>query len=153
MPRPTYDVDITVSIDRSRLPDLFDAVESLGYSVPGQYRTGWVDRVAEMPPIKFRVFLQDHGVDVDLFLAETPFQDQLLARRIEGRVNGFTVWLVSPEDLILLKLLASRPRDLSDIGDILFTQGDLDESYLRKTAASLKILDPLQQVLDEHHRQ
>ena len=63
------------------------------------------------------------------------------------QLNGLTAWLVSPEDLILLKLLASRPRDLADIGDVLFTQGELDTTYLRHWADELGVRASLEQAL------
>jgi hypothetical protein len=48
-----------------------------------------------------------------------------------------------------LKLLARRPRDLGDIADILFTQGQLDEIHLRHWANELGILPDLERVLAE----
>jgi hypothetical protein len=94
-----------------------------------------------MPLVKFRLYLHGREVDVDAFLAETPFQEQLLSRRQRVALDNLEVWLVSPEDLILLKLLAGRPRDIADIGDVLFTQGAKspvallsDASLGRKTA-------------------
>jgi hypothetical protein len=48
-----------------------------------------------------------------------------------------------------LKLLSSRPRDLADISDILFTQGELDEAYLRQGAKRLGISAALEQLLAE----
>ena len=50
-------------------------------------------------------------------------------------------------DLILLKLLALRPRDLLDVADILFTQGQLEEAYLRHWAVDLEIRDRLTEAL------
>jgi hypothetical protein len=38
IPRPTYDVDFTVLIDRDRLPEFYAAAESLGYKVPEPYK-------------------------------------------------------------------------------------------------------------------
>ena len=55
--------------------------------------------------------------------------------------------LVTAEDLILFKLVASRPRDLLDIQDILFTQGQLDETYLRRWAGPLGVEAKLDDVL------
>jgi hypothetical protein len=74
IPRATYDVDFTAAIERDRLSSIYDAIEQRGYTVPEAYRTGWVDEVAGMPVVKFRLYLEERGVDVDLFLAETPFQ-------------------------------------------------------------------------------
>jgi hypothetical protein len=149
IPRPTHDVDFTLAIPRQRLPELYAKVAALGFTVPEEYQGGWVDEVAGMPLVKFRLYLQGHGVDVDTFLAESPFQQQVLSRRRQARLDNVTVWLVSPEDLILLKLLAGRPRDIADIGDVLFTQGQLDETYLRHGAESLGVLAELERVLAE----
>lgn len=147
IPRATYDIDFTAAIGLDRLGELFAAVLGLGYTVPEQYESGWVDRVAGMPLVKFRRYLSGQGVDVDVFLAESPFQQQLLARRRREHIEQTLVWFVSPEDLILLKLLAGRPRDIADVGDILFTQGQLDEKHLRRWAMELGLKSQLEQAL------
>jgi hypothetical protein len=59
------------------------------------------------------------------------------------------VWLVTAEDLILLKLLDHRPRDMADIGDILFTLGQLDEAHMRRWATQLGVPDELERVLTQ----
>jgi hypothetical protein len=43
IPRPTYDVDLTISIGRSELPKLFESLENLGHTIAESYRQGWVD--------------------------------------------------------------------------------------------------------------
>lgn len=149
IPRATHDVDFTLAIDRDRLGDLYRSLADLGYTVPETYAAGWVDRVAGMPLVKARLYLEGRGIDIDLFLAESPFQEQLLARRRCEQLDDFPVWFVSPEDLILLKLLSNRPRDVADIGDILFTQGQLDEDYMRHWAGQLGVADELEQVLTQ----
>ncbi len=147
IPRATYDIDITVAIERDRLAELYEALTALGYTVPELYASGWVDQVAGMPVVKARLFNHTGGLDLDLFLAETPYQRQLLARRVRAEVDGSTVWLVSPEDLILLKLVANRPRDQGDVADIFFVQGQLDEPYLRHWAGELGVTDRLDRAL------
>jgi hypothetical protein len=52
LPRPTFDVDFVVAVLRDRLAGLFAAIESLGYTVPEQYRGGWIDSVGGGPPGK-----------------------------------------------------------------------------------------------------
>lgn len=149
VPRPTYDIDFTVAIARERLPELYRALEEAGYTVPEQYAGGWVDQVSGMPLVKFRLFLEDEGIDIDVFLAESDYQREVLRRRRRGDVDGVTVWIVTPEDLILLKLMANRPRDLVDVADICFMLGDLDEAYMRRWAAELGITDRLKHALSE----
>ncbi len=57
--------------------------------------------------------------------------------------------LVSPEDLVFLKLLAGRPRDLGDVTDVLFMQGHLDLQYMRRWAADFGVSDELEHRLAE----
>jgi len=97
IPRPTYDVDFTLSISRDSLPELFDAAENAGYHVPVAYRSGWIDSVANMPIVKLGMQLGEHGIDIDVFLAESEFQESLLARRSQHDIGGRLVWLVSPD--------------------------------------------------------
>jgi predicted nucleotidyltransferase len=147
IPRPTQDVDFTVAIERRRLPELYDAARRLGYDVPEAYQAGWVDQVAGMPLVRVGRYIEGNRIDVDLFLAESRFQNELLARARPEQIDDITVHVVSPEDLVLLKLLAHRPRDIADIGDILFVQGSLDEAYLRQWAGELGVSRRLEDAL------
>lgn len=149
IPRPTYDVDFTVAIARDHLPALYQELRTLGFTIPEQYDTGWVDCVAGMSVVKIRRYLKGLGVDVDVFLAESEFQNELLGRRRCEQIDDMEIWFVSPEDLVLLKLISHRPRDMSDIADVLFTQGQLDEAYLRHWAGELGVVDELERVLAE----
>ncbi len=149
IPRATYDVDFTAAIDQRRLPELYRRVRDLGYTIPEAYDDGWVDRIADMPLVKARIYLEGLGVDVDLFLAESRFQRRVLERRVREQIENVPVWTVTPEDLVLLKLLAGRSRDVADVGDVLFTQGTLDLKYLRRWAKELGVLPRLERVLAE----
>jgi len=152
LPRPTYDVDFTLSIPRSDLYKLFNAVQDMGLTVPSQYLSGWVDEVADMPLVKFRTFLADgKGIDVDVFLAETDFQTNVMNNRLSVDLDGKPIWVVKPEDLLLLKLLASRPRDLIDVADLIFIQGQLNEPYLHDWANKLNINDRLEKARATSH--
>ena len=148
IPRPTYDVDFTLAVPRERLGELFAVIASRGYTVPEQYAKGWVDTVGGMPLVKVRLYLDGRSIDADIFIVETPFQQEVIERLVSAEVEGRSVKLVSAEDLILFKLVASRPRDLLDVQDIMFTQGELDEAYLRRWAGPLGVDSKLNEVLD-----
>ncbi len=147
LPRPTFDVDFTLAIPRSRLLELFEAIESLGYTVPDHHARGWVDEVGGMPLVKVRLYLDGRGIDADVFLAETDFQQEVLDRRITADVEGRRLQMVTPEDLILFKLVAARPRDMIDVQDVLFMQGTLDEAYMRRWAEPLGVAEKLEEAL------
>jgi len=149
VPRPTYDVDLAISLAREQLTGLFEAIDQLGYDIDDMYQGGWTDVVAGMPLVKAKTFVDGRTLVADLFLVETPFQASLMERKLRLPVNGFDAWVASPEDIILLKLMASRHRDLGDVQDIFFMQGQLDETYLQKWAEKLDIVDSLQQALHE----
>ena len=84
IPRSTEDIDFTLSLDRSRLLEFYSELEASDYSIPEPYRAGWVDQLSEAAPltlVKLKRYVGSHSIDVDLFLAETPFQDEVLHRR------------------------------------------------------------------------
>ena len=149
IPRPTHDLDFTIALARDRTSLLFDAVVELGYSVSDEFINGWVDQVGGLPLIRVRKWVRGGSIDVDIFLAESRFQASLLARSARVEVDGVPSQVASPEDLILLKLIASRPRDIGDVMDIFLAQGQLDETYLRHWATELGVLDQLNHVMSD----
>jgi hypothetical protein len=147
VPRPTYDVDVMLAIDGDELPSLYSAVEEAGYTVPASYRTGWVDRVGGMPLVKFRIYRPNGSIDVDVFIVETDYQREIMKRRRLADLELGKTWVISPEDIVLLKLIAGRYRDLGDIEDIRTMEGELDVDYLRYWADKLGIRDKLDEQL------
>lgn len=60
-----------------------------------------------------------HDVPVDVTLAWLPFEEQAIARAIELPFGSGTVRVPRLEDLIVYKLVASRPRDVDDVEKLL----------------------------------
>ncbi len=149
LPRPTYDIDFTITIAREQLENLYEAAREAGFSVPEQFASGWVDTVGGLPLVKFRLFVEGRTIDIDVFIAESEYQQAIMERRLEHEVAGKHAWFVSPEDLVLLKLIASRKRDLADIEDILLARPELDETYMRRWAEPLGVEKELEEVLAE----
>lgn len=150
IPRPTFDVDLELSVDHSQLIEFFDRCEKLGYTVGDTYRSGWRDEVGGMPLVKVKTYLPaGNSVDVDVFINETPFQQSIMQRRQHFDLSDRSIPFVTPEDLVLLKLLANRPRDLGDIADVVFIQGQLDQDYLHHWAEILGVTDRLKKNLSQ----
>ncbi len=148
IPRPTYDVDFELSVNDDELSAFFAGCENLGYEVGSAYRTGWRDTVGGMPLVKMATYIATgRTIDVDIFINSTPFQKSIMRRRIRVPFEERVLWFTTPEDLILLKLLADRPRDRGDVADVLFVQGQLDEVYLRHWADQLAVSDRLVEAL------
>jgi hypothetical protein len=149
IPRNTKDVDVTVSISVDEVPALIAILRKHDFEVTESSQRGWLDRVAGMPVMKVIRYHEGKAIEVDLFIAETEFQRSVISRRRTYDTPEGTFDFVSAEDLVLLKLVASRPRDLLDVQDVLFTMGQLDESYLRKWAKFLAIEERLNKALSE----
>lgn len=149
IPRPTFDVDFQLTIPSAVWASFFLYAERLDYATSEEFLKGWRDQVGGMPVVKMK-FYADLGktIDVDIFVNDTAFQAEVMQRRQAIEFEGHRLWFVSPEDLILLKLLANRPRDLGDVGDVLFVQADLDNRYLQHWANQLGIADRLEKALD-----
>jgi hypothetical protein len=96
----------------------------------------------------------DSGVvDIDLFVAESAFQTGMLRRTVRTKLKGQTIWLVSPEDLLLLKLVADRPRDRAYVQDVLTMNPSIDDAHLDHWAERLGVLAHLAVAREEFRRQ
>lgn len=144
IPRNTNDIDVVVALDLEQCPAFFQDLSQRGFEVPEPYFRGWVDRVHGMPIVKLKAYLDEMGIDIDLFLVDSDFLESLILRRIPVDIDGKTLWIATAEDLVLLKLLASRPRDLLDVDDMLFICGKLDTDYLLRWANQLGIRPQLE---------
>ena len=79
------------------------------------------------------LFMEDAaGVRLDLLLADTPYDVEAIRRGRYVEVSpGVTLRLCTPEDLILYKLISTRPRDHEDAASVVRRQGEaLDDRYL-----------------------
>lgn len=150
-PRVTQDIDVIVWIDFNKWKDFLKAGKKHGFN----------------PRIKNffefarenRVFLIRHspsGIDVDISLGALPFEEEAIRRAVEKRIKGIRIYLPTPEDLIIMKAVAHRPRDLADIESILDAHPDLDlkrvRRWVKEFAKSLEmpeILDDLEKTT--HH--
>ncbi len=82
-----------------------------------------------------RVFLLRHqptGIDVDVAVGSLPFEEEAVARARKVRVAGVSVPLPTPEDLVIMKAIAHRERDLLDIEGLVAAHPDLDAERIRR---------------------
>jgi hypothetical protein len=151
-PRLTHDVDMTV--------EPFPGKEAAFCAAFGD------DYYVSLPMIQdalrrrssFNLIHWPSGFKVDLFVRkDRPFDVSLLARRqLHALPEGQTLAVVTPEDVILLKLEWYRlggeasPRQMEDVCGVLAVQaGKLNWAYLDQWAANLGITDLLQRARQE----
>lgn len=79
-----------------------------------------------------------HGLRVDVFVPSIPYYGELEIRRRRVPLLGGSVWILGPEDLVVLKLMFFRRKDLADVEAVLRDQrGSLDRSFVRSRLIEL----------------
>lgn len=64
-------------------------------------------------------------------LAETSFDVEALARKRQIEMMTETIRVCSPEDLVIYKMISTRPRDREDLSGVIRRQQDkLDDRYV-----------------------
>ena len=131
-PRTTYDIDFVVASSEPQIVRLKTLVES---STLFAFEAEDL-RLTDLSIVRAHLLTAD-GKDVilvDFLCVESEFASSLLSRRIQLPVGGQNLFVVSPEDLLILKLQSARAKDLEDARGILREQsGELDLDELRSS--------------------
>lgn len=129
-PRVTKDVDFLALASESLWPELLKSGQVHGI----QPR---VDDALEFARTT-RVLLLSHrpsGVELDVSFAGLPFERELIERATVKTVKGVSFRVARAEDILIMKALALRPRDVADIEGILTVVGELDLDRVKATIA------------------
>lgn len=147
--RMTHDVDVIVAIPLAALATFASRARAVGFVVA----KGSLEEAAVTGALR----LTWSGLHVDVIFASTEFERSAFSRRRRVQLAGRQTCVPTPEDLILLKLVPGRPKDVSDVESILLRhRGKLDLSYLERWAQALsdemedvRIWDMLQRLLKD----
>ncbi|MDY0001536.1 MAG: hypothetical protein RBU30_09600 [Polyangia bacterium] len=134
-PRFTAGIDLTVAAEPERLAKVVRALEQEGYRLTFHP----VDALPSGPDF-VRLMGEPAQPPIDLLVAKTAFQVELLARAVP--VPG-SLAVATPEDLIVLKLISYRSRDQVDLRS-LSESPDLDWAYVERWADAWEVGDRLQ---------
>jgi len=75
------------------------------------------------------------SVRVDFIFSNSLFEAEAIKRAKTRKILGLDVSFVSPEDLIVLKVIAGRAVDLDDVRSVILRNKDLDLDQIRKWLA------------------
>ena len=128
-PRITQDIDVLAVLEE-------DAWEEF---LTSGTRHDFRPRITECLSFarRSRVFLLRHGatgIGSDVVLAGIPFEKDVVSRGRHTVLADLTVRLPRAEDLILMKLVAGRPRDIADVEGLIAAHDALDWDYVRRWA-------------------
>lgn len=143
--RSTRDIDLLMLSDQPTKTQVIGSLHARGF----QPDSLWME---QNPMAKNRVLRMSHpsypGIPLDLMLSADSHEESTLARRRAVPFHGMLVWVCGPEDLILMKLKASRPHDFEDaLGIVKNPHLELDLNYLWNWAVKLSLQGELHYVL------
>lgn len=109
-PRLTADADAMLLLSLEEIPQLVARAEEEGL-------------VRRLPNViefaqRSRVVLLQHaasGINVDISLGFLPFEIEAVERSQGFQIGKLTLPLPTPEDLVILKAVAHRPKDMLDM--------------------------------------
>jgi hypothetical protein len=110
VPRVTRDIDVTVQATPERAGAVLDAL-------PG-FRSLVEDPAAFAAETRALPVEGPDGTRVDLIFASLPFEEDAIERAREETLGTARVRVCAPEDLIVMKIISERPRDIEDVAGI-----------------------------------
>ncbi|MGH7492222.1 MAG: nucleotidyl transferase AbiEii/AbiGii toxin family protein [bacterium] len=146
-PRVTRDVDAMVLL----------ALENWGKFLTAGKQFGFSPRIDD--PLDFarktRVLLMRHqpsGIDIDISFGALPFEEESIARAVSFNVSDIKLLLPTPEDLIIMKAVAHRSRDLIDIAAVVEVQAKLDVRRIRRWVRDFSKAMEMPEILEDLER-
>ena len=126
-PRLTEDVDAMFLLSTNDIPQFLEAakIENIQPRIPN----------AEEFAKKSRVLLLQHSpteINIDISLGILPFEKETVERGIVQSTSTLSIRLPTPEDLIIMKAIAHRPKDLEDIRTIVDKNPKLDVARIKR---------------------
>lgn len=144
-PRVTQDLDLVLEVDDDQIEPFLELARGDGYTTEEDPR-----ELLEGGFLRLEAPESAAPVALDLLRADTPLHSQALDRSRTFELAGERIPVLAPEDLILLKLVAFRPKDTFDLETVIAaTRETLDLVYLRRWADRLQLRSRLETFLEE----
>ncbi len=125
-PRYTVDLDALLLMTSDDIPKILELASQQGI----------LPRIPDAINFatKNRVLLLRHsnsGTDIDLIMGMLPFEIEMIERSKLFEIGSIRLRLPTPEDLIIMKSVAHRPKDLADIQAIAESHPGLDKALIQ----------------------
>jgi hypothetical protein len=146
--RLSADIEVTVELGRRSSAEVVAALAEAGFELRVADIAGFVEATRVLPFVH-RV----SRIPVDVVLAGPGIEEQFFAGAEERAVGAARVPVVCAEDLVAMKVLAGRPRDLDDVVTIIHARGpDLGWQRIRATLGLLESALARRDLLSELER-
>lgn len=127
--RTTEDIDVTLLTELEDLGILHKLISS-------HYSPIWRDSENFfLKNFVLPVVDKETNVRIDFAAGLSEFDRKALERKVQKKFGKIVINICSVEDLIIYKLISSRPQDLLDIEELLkINKDNLDQEYMKSTA-------------------
>jgi len=130
--RYTEDIDAMFLLSTQDIPHLLEEARKEGIEARIENAAGFAK--------KSRVLLLKHvttNTNMDISLGVLPFEQEMVERSIVHKVDAtLQIRLPTPEDLIILKAVAHRPKDMEDIRILAEKYPHLDTARIERWVKS-----------------
>lgn len=127
-PRLTGDVDVTVFLGTEDIEPFAAAMTQAGFDLRVTNLRDFVARTRALPFTHAAT-----GLALDVVLGGSGLEEEFLRTARQVDLGGFVAPVIGPEELIVTKILAGRPKDLEDVQGIVTAQeGALDSGRVRE---------------------
>ncbi|MBM3290384.1 MAG: hypothetical protein FJY92_09555 [Candidatus Hydrogenedentes bacterium] len=127
-PRLTRDIDVVIGREATALGPVIEVVRRCGLHILPESPEAFVCDTMVLPCED----LASH-IRIDIIFGVSGFETEAFERTRPIRIGSADVQFVSPEDLIVMKIIAGRPRDLDDVRAIALKNPALDLDHVRAT--------------------
>ena len=136
VPRMTRDIDIVIELKNADIENFIQNFQQDFY----------VDHEIIKNEVRsrgmFNLIHKEYALKVDFIVHKnSEFQESSFLRKKKVVVDGISVWIISPEDLIIAKLLWAKDSyselQLNDISNLMKTVDSLDKSYIENWTRKL----------------
>lgn len=125
-PRLTRDIDITLGVNVDYLEKLLAVVQELSLKPIPEDMELFVQQTMVLPALE-----ETTGIRVDFIFSFTPYETEAIKRAKTIIIMEQEVCFASPEDVIIHKIFAGRPRDIEDVRSIIIRNPEMDTKYIQ----------------------
>jgi hypothetical protein len=135
-----------ISVENEVLPETVAAIAK-------HFRTAVADPTPFVQQTRVLPVDSDEGIRIDVIFALMPFELDAIRRARRVPLAGRVVAVATPEDLVLMKIVSERPRDLADAEALVRRRGStLDRAYLEPRIRELASLLEREEILERWKR-
>lgn len=132
-PRFTQDIDFTIGLEPKDAQIFINIQEKLDVIFTVDSPQDFLNETFVLPAKDRQTSFR-----LDFVFILTEFEKEAIKKSVKVDLDGININFISIEDLLIQKLIASRPRDIEDVRGILLKNKDFNVQYIEKW---LKLFD------------